>query len=141
MTRWRSTSASSDDVRNLRHRQRFWTGDVIHARLIGRRQSCPQKRVDGILEEEPLPTSWGSRMLGLLDAANHPHRALVVAGCAVFGVTLLGGVFMYLKGRWSAFAAESIFAAVPKRVMPRFTMGRCHNCGQELIEPTTKADK
>ena len=55
MMRWRSTSASSDDVCNLRHRQRFWTGDVIHARLIKRRQSCPQKCVDGILDEEWIP--------------------------------------------------------------------------------------
>lgn len=67
--------------------------------------------IDGILDPRADRTrlpAWIVRALLMLDAANHPHRALIFAGCAVVIFTLIGGVFMFVKGRFSALASESI---------------------------------
>src|SRR5688500_16375536 len=58
--------------------------------------------IDGILEKpgtRPIP-AWAARALAQLDVANHPARGLVLFGCAILAATLIGGAFMYLKGRW-----------------------------------------
>src|SRR5689334_10583243 len=57
--------------------------------------------IDGILVKGPT-SRWMSRLLVFVDAANYPIRALILAGCAVLAATLIGGVFMYLKGRLAA---------------------------------------
>jgi ATP-binding cassette subfamily B protein len=41
---------------------------------------------------------------------------LALAGLAVIAVTLLSGFFTYLKGRWSAFASESIARTLRERL-------------------------
>src|SRR5688572_28734963 len=75
--------------------------------------------IDGILDKrpqrDPLP-GWAVRALALVDAANHPTRALILAGCAVLAATLIGGAFMYLRGRWAARASESIARSLRMRL-------------------------
>ncbi|CAN5583665.1 ABC transporter ATP-binding protein [soil metagenome] len=75
--------------------------------------------IDGILDStkdrNTLPP-WMTRALAFLDAGNHPHRALIVAGCAVLGASMVAGVFMYLKGRWSGQASESIARSLRMRL-------------------------
>jgi ATP-binding cassette subfamily B protein len=66
--------------------------------------------IDGILErraDHPIP-EWVDRTLTAIDAQGHPTRALILAGCAVLAATLIGGIFMYLRGRFAARASESI---------------------------------
>src|SRR4051812_5968328 len=71
--------------------------------------------IDGILVKGPT-SGWMSRLLVSFDAANHPIRALVLAAGAVLAATLVGGIFMYLKGRWAAQASESIARALRMRL-------------------------
>ena len=74
--------------------------------------------IDGILEkrvDHPVPSSV-NRILITLDAHAHPTRALILAGCAVLAATLVGGGFMYLRGRLSARASESIARALRLRL-------------------------
>src|SRR5688500_3153298 len=75
--------------------------------------------IDGILDQrpdrEPLGR-WAVRALALVDAAHHPTRALIIAGCGVLAATLVGGAFMYLKGRWAARASESIARSLRLRL-------------------------
>ncbi|HSZ58255.1 MAG TPA: ABC transporter ATP-binding protein [Tepidisphaeraceae bacterium] len=44
------------------------------------------------------------------------HRALWVAGSLVIGTTALSGLFTYVKGRWAAFASESIARDLRERL-------------------------
>src|SRR5689334_6274938 len=53
--------------------------------------------IDGVLIDvvggtvhAPVPHS-AARALTAIDAAHHPIRALIIAGCGVFAATLLGG--------------------------------------------------
>jgi ATP-binding cassette subfamily B protein len=54
--------------------------------------------------------------LSAIDATSHPQPALVIAALAVFLSTALGGVFMYLRGRWSTFASEQITRTLRMRL-------------------------
>src|SRR5262245_20373412 len=54
--------------------------------------------------------------LASIDAKGHPYRALILAGCAVVLVTLLGGICMYFRGRWTALASESIIRSLRLRL-------------------------
>ncbi|WP_428938742.1 ABC transporter ATP-binding protein [Fontivita pretiosa] len=73
--------------------------------------------IDGILDNKAheLP-GWAARLLVVIDAAAHPHRALLLAGAAIVLVTTIGGVFMYLKGRWAAVASETIIRSLRTRL-------------------------
>lgn len=76
--------------------------------------------IDGIIvsstEQQHALPGWASGALTSLDATNHPIRALIVAACAVVVATLVGGAFMYLKGRWAAQASESIARSLRMRL-------------------------
>ncbi|MBC8105472.1 MAG: ABC transporter ATP-binding protein [Anaerolineae bacterium] len=75
--------------------------------------------IDGILDKTKTLGSlphWITGVLAFLDAANHPRRALIFAGLAVFAASVLAGIFMYLKGRWSAQASESIARSLRVRL-------------------------
>ena len=74
--------------------------------------------IDGILErraDHPIPGSV-NRILTAIDAQNRPTRALILAGCAVLAATLVGGTFMYVRGRFAARASESIARALRLRL-------------------------
>lgn len=72
--------------------------------------------IDGILDPTTAKPQWVTRILASLNAAAHPIRALIIAGSGVVLVTLVGGIFMYLKGRWTALAAESIARSLRMRL-------------------------
>jgi ATP-binding cassette subfamily B protein len=74
--------------------------------------------IDGILERRadhaiPDPVN---RILTAIDAHNHPTQALILAGCAVLAATLVGGTFMYVRGRFAARASESIARSLRLRL-------------------------
>src|SRR4051812_35594447 len=74
---------------------------AISAALLYVGPQIVRMSIDGILDKQAdrrALSRWMRSALAFLDAANHPTRALIVAGCAVLSATLLGGVFMYLKG-------------------------------------------
>jgi ATP-binding cassette subfamily B protein len=72
--------------------------------------------IDGILDQSARVPRWVMSILAALDARAKPIRALILAGCAVLAVTLVAGVFMYFRGRWAAFAAESIARSLRMRL-------------------------
>jgi ATP-binding cassette subfamily B protein len=72
--------------------------------------------IDGMLRPPSERSASAGRALSFVDAANHPIRALILAGGAIVLVTLVAGVFMYLKGRWTAQAAESIARSLRMRL-------------------------
>ena len=59
---------------------------------------------------------WLARTINLLDAATHPHRALFFAAVGVVAASLVSGLFMYLKGRFTAQASESIARSLRMRL-------------------------
>jgi len=73
--------------------------------------------IDGVLDNQAheLP-AWAARVLIAIDAAGHPHRALLLAGAAIILITATGGAFMYLKGRWAAIASETIIRSLRTRL-------------------------
>jgi ATP-binding cassette subfamily B protein len=68
--------------------------------------------IDGILGERTQAAGWLARTLALLTVP----VALISACAAVVGVTLLAGLFMYLKGRWTAIAAEEMARSLRMRL-------------------------
>lgn len=72
--------------------------------------------IDGVLDGTTQQPAWISRILQSIDATQHPRRALILAAAAVVSITLVGGFFMYLKGRWNTLAAESIIRNLRRRL-------------------------
>jgi len=72
--------------------------------------------IDGVLDDAGKAPPFMQRTLQAVDARNHPIRTLIFAGIAVVIVTLIAGVFMYLKGRWTAQASESIARTLRMRL-------------------------
>jgi ATP-binding cassette subfamily B protein len=72
--------------------------------------------IDGVLDPAGKVPSFSRGILDAIDARNHPIRTLIVAGVAVVLVTLIGGAFMYLKGRWTSQASESVARALRMRL-------------------------
>ncbi len=74
--------------------------------------------IDGVIDKNSTSTQAGfvARILRSIDVTNHPTRALLLAACAVVLVTLIAGVFMYLKGRWAAQASEAIARSLRTRL-------------------------
>lgn len=64
--------------------------------------------IDGILDKTATPARWISDLLNRIDAANHPHRALLLAALLTVATWLLAGVFNFLRGRWTSRATETI---------------------------------
>jgi ATP-binding cassette subfamily B protein len=72
--------------------------------------------IDGILDRGVAQPRIVVNALSAIDATSHPQRALVIAALAVFLSTALGGVFMYLRGRWSTYASEQITRTLRMRL-------------------------
>ena len=66
--------------------------------------------IDGILDSSKRAQQppFVRSILTSIGADAHPHRALMLAACVIFALTSLGGVFMYLRDRWSSYASEQI---------------------------------
>lgn len=100
------------------HRARY--GLAIGALVIA---SCvlylvplvPQVVMDGILVEEPQ-SELARRALELFGGRDFLRQELWLAGVAVVFLTLIAGTFTYLRGRWSAMAAEGIARQVRDRL-------------------------
>ncbi|HEY7090461.1 MAG TPA: ABC transporter ATP-binding protein [Tepidisphaeraceae bacterium] len=72
--------------------------------------------IDGILDRSVKQPPWIANILTRIDAAGHPHRALILAASLVALLTGVGGIFMYLKGRWTTLASESITRTLRMRL-------------------------
>lgn len=72
--------------------------------------------IDGVLDAQGRVPSISQSILDAIDARAYPMRALIFAGIAVVAVTGVGGVFMYLKGRWTSQASESIARTLRMRL-------------------------
>ena len=72
--------------------------------------------IDGIIEGEFAWVDLATAVVGLDRAALTDTVLLVLAGIAVIAVTMMSGLFMYLRSRWAAMASQSIVRALRDRL-------------------------
>ncbi|MCH2569544.1 MAG: ABC transporter ATP-binding protein/permease, partial [Pseudomonadales bacterium] len=72
--------------------------------------------IDGIIEGEFAWVDLTTAVVGLDRAALTDTVLLVLAGIAVIAVTMMSGLFMYLRSRWAAMASQSIVRALRDRL-------------------------
>ncbi|MEE2913300.1 MAG: ABC transporter ATP-binding protein [Pseudomonadota bacterium] len=68
--------------------------------------------IDGIIEGEFAWVDLATAVVGLDRAALTDTVLLVLAGVAVIAVTMMSGLFSYLRSRWAAMASQSIVRAL-----------------------------
>ena len=75
------------------------------------------RTIDGILRPDSgYRIGWLARFLPSDAAGASVARTLLIAGAAMIATTALGGLFIYLKGRWSAIASEQIARNLRERL-------------------------
>ena len=72
--------------------------------------------IDGIIEGEFAWVDLATAVVGLDRAALTDTVLLVLAGIAVIAVTMMSGLFTYLRSRWAAMASQSIVRALRDRL-------------------------
>lgn len=72
--------------------------------------------IDGVLDHSASVSPRVARMLESIDAAAHPHGAMLLGGAIMFVLTAVGGVFMYFRGRFSSYASEQIARTLRMRL-------------------------
>ena len=72
--------------------------------------------IDGIIEGEFAWVDLVTAVVGLDRAALTDTVLLVLAGIAVIAVTMMSGLFTYLRSRWAAMASQSIVRALRDRL-------------------------
>ena len=77
----------------------------------------PHLVIDGVLSPDPTTSaSWIQETVARFGGREAWIRALWVPALAVFLLTVMAGLFIYLKGRWSATASERIARRVRDRL-------------------------
>jgi ATP-binding cassette subfamily B protein len=64
--------------------------------------------IDSIIGNKPIEAEPFERIVKLLGGKSILIQNLWICGIIIVSLTLLNGIFLYLKGKWSAKAAESI---------------------------------
>ncbi len=72
--------------------------------------------IDGIIEGEFAWVDLATAVFGLDRAALTDTVLLVLAGIAVIAVTMMSGLFTYLRSRWAAMASQSIVRVLRDRL-------------------------
>jgi ATP-binding cassette subfamily B protein len=72
--------------------------------------------IDGVIDHKPAAQSGLILRAIRYLSGNADSHALWVAGALVVLVTAISGVFTYFKGRWAAFASESIARSLRERL-------------------------
>jgi len=72
--------------------------------------------IDGIIEGEFAWVDLATAVVGLDRAALTDTVLLALAGIAVIAVTMMSGLFTYLRSRWAAMASQSIVRALRDRL-------------------------
>ncbi len=76
----------------------------------------PQVVIDGVLLTDGQPSALVTRAVALLGGAEYLARHLWWPAVVLIALTVLAGVFTYLRARWSARASERIARNVRDRV-------------------------
>ncbi len=65
--------------------------------------------IDSIIGDEPLDiTTWGLNIINMFGGKSILLQNLWICALILVGLTILQGIFLYTKGKWSAVASESI---------------------------------
>jgi len=111
-----SKTANADSARTLWRWTRGWRGLYVSALiamaagilLLYLSPLIIRAAIDGLIDHKPVGQFQSIVDFILKLAGNRIAAALALAGMLVLVVTLVSGVFTFLRGRWSALAAEGI---------------------------------
>ena len=73
--------------------------------------------IDSIIGDTPLDIpNWGLSIVNYFGGTEGIRGKLWITALIIVGITLLRGIFLYTKGKWSAVAAESIAKNMRERL-------------------------
>jgi ATP-binding cassette subfamily B protein len=75
--------------------------------------------IDYLIDNNPIQGPWAPYLLAVVKALGGTSvlaQNLWIAGAVMIVATCLSGLFMYLKGRWTAVAAEAVAKSVRERL-------------------------
>jgi ATP-binding cassette subfamily B protein len=82
--------------------------------------------VDSVLKgSDTAGDSWPGRLFSALLVRDDTLRSLQLAAAAVLGLTVLSGLFGFLRDRWAAIASEAAVRRLRERLYDRLQRARC----------------
>src|SRR5580693_258885 len=111
-----SKTANADSARTLWRWTRGWRGLYVSSLiamaagilLLYLSPLIIRAAIDGLIDHKPVGQFQSIVDFMLKLGGNRIAAALALAGVLVLLVTLVSGVFTFLRGRWSALASEGI---------------------------------